>query len=306
MYHLYLGAAAKRKQFAEGAPPSRPRFFLTASVAALFTISSASSAFATLDNTAEATGTPAAGTLVNPSDTLQVPVQAKDPKYTVVKSVVSVTTSNGGVNTLTDGGDVITYQYVVVNTGNVSLSTVSLTDAGPTFDGNAATNTLSALSGPVGDAGAPGVLDVGETWTYSATYTLDQADVDNAAGVLNGVANAVVASANDPQATPAVQDVGTDLTATTTIPASPTLTIDKRLLTGTPTPLALGQTITYEYVVVNTGNVTITGVSVNETAFNGSGTAPVPAPGATTLAPGAQTIWTATYTVTQADIDNLQ
>ena len=29
-------------------------------------------------------------------------------------------------------------------------------------------------------------------------------------------------------------------------------------------------------------------------------------PGGTTLVPGAQTIWTASYIVTQADIDNLQ
>jgi uncharacterized repeat protein (TIGR01451 family) len=183
-----------------------------------------------------------------------------------------------------------------------------LTYAGPTFDGNAATNALSVLGGPAGDAGNLGTLDVGETWTYSATYTLAQADVDNAAGVINGVENAVVAVANDPQGTPAVQDTGTDLIATTTIPASPTLTIDKRLqpVPAQTTPLALGQVVIYEYVVTNTGNVTITGVNVTETAFNGTGTAPVPAPGGTTLAPGAQTIWTASYTVTQADIDTLQ
>ena len=47
---------------------------------------------------------------------------------------------------------------------------------------------------------------------------------------------------------------------------------------------------------------------MNETAFNGLGT-PVPSPvpgGPTTLAPGGILAFSATYTVTQADIDQLQ
>jgi uncharacterized repeat protein (TIGR01451 family) len=282
------------------------RLMLTSSLAAALALSTTSASYAALSNTAEATGTPAAGTLTNPTDTLNLPVTAKDPKYTVVKSVVSTTTSNGATASQTDGLDVITYQYVVDNTGNVTLSGVALTDAGPTFDGNAATNALSALTLTAGDTNANNLLETTEVWTYTATYILAQADVDNSAGVTDGVANAVVAVANDPQGTPALQDVGTDLIASTTIPAVPALTIDKTA--DTAGPLVVGQVVNYTYLVTNTGNVTITGVDVNETSFNGTGT-PVPNPttvGSTTLAPGGTVTFTASYTVTQADIDTLQ
>ena len=282
------------------------RLMLTSSLAAALALSTTSASYAALSNTAEATGTPAAGTLTNPTDTLNLPVALKDPKYTTVKSVVSMTTSNGASSSQTDGLDVITYQYVVDNTGNVTLSGVALTDAGPTFDGNAATNALSALTLTSGDLNANNLLETTEVWTYTATYILAQADVDNSAGVTDGVANAVVAVANDPQGTPAVQDVGTDLTASTTIPAVPALTIDKTA--DTAGPLIVGQVVNYTYLVTNTGNVTISGVDVNETSFNGTGT-PVPNPttvGSTTLAPGGTVTFTASYTVTQADIDTLQ
>jgi hypothetical protein len=301
-----LEAAHRRGRLTLRLPKSGSRFLLTTAIATLFALSSVSASYAALSNTAEATGTPAAGTLTAPNDTLNLPVALKDPKYTTVKSVVSMTTANGASSSQTDGLDVITYQYVVDNTGNVTLSGVALTDAGPTFDGNAATNALSALTLTSGDTNANNLLETTETWTYTATYILAQADVDNSAGVTDGVANAVVAVANDPQAIPAVQDVGTDLTATATIPATPSLSIDKTA--DTAGPLIVGQVVNYTYLVTNTGNVTITGVDVNETAFNGTGT-PVPNPttvGSTTLAPGGFVTFTASYTVTQADIDTLQ
>jgi uncharacterized repeat protein (TIGR01451 family) len=299
-------AAHRRSRLLLRDPKSRARLLLTTALASMFALSSVSASYAALSNTAQATGTPAAGTLVNPTDTVNLPVALKNPKYTTVKSVVSMTTSNGASASQTDGLDVITYQYVVDNTGNVTLSGVALTDAGPTFDGNAATNTLSAITLASGDTNGNNLLETTETWTYTATYILAQADVDNSAGVTSGVANSVVAVANDPQGTPAVQDTGTVLTATTTIPAAPALTIDKTA--DTAGPLSVGQVVNYTYLVTNTGNVTITGVGVTETAFNGTGT-PVPNPttaGSTTLAPGGTVTFTASYTVTQADIDTLQ
>jgi uncharacterized repeat protein (TIGR01451 family) len=290
----------------QGLPGLSARFLATTFLSAALGFSSVSASYAALSNTATATGTPAAGTLTNPTDTLNIPVQTAAPGYTVVKSVVSTTTSAGARPTLTDGGDTITYSYVVDNTGNVSLSGVTLTDPGVSFNGGAA-NALS--TGPTlvsGDTDSDNILDVNEVWTYSATYVLTQANVDAAAGVTDGVSNTVSATANNPQGTPvAPTPGGSTLTAETTIPAAPSLTIDKTA--DTAGPLTVGQVVNYTYLVTNTGNVTISGVDVNETAFNGTGTAPTPTTtGSTTLAPGGTVTFIASYTVTQADIDTLQ
>lgn len=58
-----------------------------------------------------------------------------------------------------------------------------------------------------------------------------------------------------------------------------------------------GTLVTYTYTVTNTGDVTLTGIALTDDKL-GSITL-----GATTLAPGSTTSGTATYTVTQADID---
>ncbi len=291
----------------QGIPKLTARFMMTTCLSAALAISSVSASHAALSNTATATGTPAAGTLTDPSDTLNIPVQLAAPGYTVVKSIVSTTTSAGASSTLTDGGDTITYSYTVDNTGNVSLSGVALTDPGVSFNGGAANALTSGPTLASGDTDSDNVLDVSEVWTYSATYVLTQANVDAAAGVTDGVENTVSATANNPQGTPvAPTPGGSTLTATATIPASPALTIDKTA--DTAGPLTVGQVVNYTYLVTNTGNVTISGVNVTETAFNGTGT-PVPSPttvGSTTLAPGGTVTFTASYTVTQADIDTLQ
>src|SRR5207302_853278 len=62
---------------------------------------------------------------------------------------------------------------------------------------------------------------------------------------------------------------------------------------------AVGDTIAYSYVVKNTGNVTLAGpftVSDNKATV-------VTCPATTSLAPNASITCTATYTITQADLD---
>ena len=83
--------------------------------------------------------------------------------------------------------------------------------------------------------------------------------------------------------------------ATVTANRTATLTIDKQA--GVPTGSSVGDTIGYTFLVRNTGNVTLTNVNVSDPQV-GSVSCP-----ATTLAPGAQMTCTATYTLTQADID---
>ena len=91
------------------------------------------------------------------------------------------------------------------------------------------------------------------------------------------------------------------LPATVTSAAAPALTLLKSATPGTVT--SAGQTVTYSFQLVNNGNTTLTGVTAADTTFSGSGTPPVVNCPVTTLAPGASTTCTGTYTVTQTDID---
>ena len=92
---------------------------------------------------------------------------------------------------------------------------------------------------------------------------------------------------------------GADVTATDTtstpIAPDPAITLDKQA--GVPTGSAAGDTIGYTFLVTNTGNVTLDPVSIDDPTAN-----PVSCP-VTTLAPGASTTCTASYTLTQADVD---
>jgi large repetitive protein len=107
-------------------------------------------------------------------------------------------------------------------------------------------------------------------------------------------------------------------------PALPSLEVTK---VATPdTNVAAGTTVTYTYTVRNSGNQTLTNVSLND-AHNGSGAAPVPlnemlttdanavndstdnTPNDgvwSTLAPGDVVTLTSTYTITQTDVDTNQ
>ncbi|MEM9331904.1 MAG: hypothetical protein AAGA53_11300 [Pseudomonadota bacterium] len=250
-------------------------------------------------------------------------LQSNNASATVIREIPAITLSKGaGIPTvgagasatLTDGGDTIAYTYTVTNTGNVPIENVTITDPGPTFDGNAGTGTLSAFSP------ASATIPVGGNQVFTATYTLSQTDVDNSAGVTNGVSNTANSSGTSAGGVGATSN---NSNATTTISGGPAITVTKQADQTTNVPA--GVTVTYTYRVTNTGNQTISNISLSDT-HNGSG--PDPTPGGETLsvdngtigdstdggvngiwdslAPGDEVTFTASYTVTQTDIDTLQ
>ncbi|MBK8111122.1 MAG: DUF11 domain-containing protein [Saprospiraceae bacterium] len=158
----------------------------------------------------------------------------------------------GGPNPITAAGQVINYQIVVTNTGDATQTGVSVSDVLP--GGGAGT-----LTGPTESISTNGNLNVGETWTYTISYTATQADID--AGV-NLVNTASVTTTQVPGPT-------TD-TATTPVSQTPSLTIAKDQTGGHNQITAAGQTINYTIVVTNTGNQTQTGVNVSD-ALPGGG-----------------------------------
>ena len=129
---------------------------------------------------------------------------------------------------------------------------------------------------------ASDTIAVGGSTTCSATYTVTQDDID--AG--GNVDNTVTASSN-------AADAGDSLSIPVTQNAS--LTVAKSSAT---TNIDAPGAVTYDYLVTNTGNVTITGLSLSDDNVDAQ-----PTCDATDLAPGASANCSATYTVIQADID---
>ncbi len=84
-------------------------------------------------------------------------------------------------------------------------------------------------------------------------------------------------------------------TVSTPIPAAPGISVDKQA--GVPSGNSAGDSIDYTFLVTNTGNVTLDPVSVDDPTTN-----PVTCP-VTVLGPGESTTCTATYTLSQVDVD---
>ncbi|MEZ4636201.1 MAG: hypothetical protein R2856_14770 [Caldilineaceae bacterium] len=80
---------------------------------------------------------------------------------------------------------------MVRNTGNTSLTGVTVSDP-----------LISDLSAPVESLNPDGILEVGETWTYTGSYTVLQSDIDNNGGGDGDIDNtATVSSDQLPDAT---------------------------------------------------------------------------------------------------------
>ncbi|MBD8728975.1 DUF11 domain-containing protein [Frigoribacterium sp. CFBP 13707] len=239
-----------------------------------------------LTNTATATGTTPGGDPFPPAppSTVDTPTNAT-PGISVVKSA-DITQDEFAA------GTEVTYSFVAQNTGNVTLTDVTI-DEGE-FSG---TGTLSPLA-----PAAVATLAPGETATFTATYVLTQADVD--AGEVTNTATAtgtpVFRNANEPN-TPLTS---TPSSAIVPVEEAPAVTVDKTADVTTLTQA--GQTVTYSFLVTNTGNTTITDPAIDDTEFSGTGElSPVTGPeGEVVLLPGEVATYTATYVVTQADVDS--
>jgi len=178
-------------------------------------------------------------------------------------------------------GDVITYTYAVENTGNVTMTNVSISDV------HSGTGTLSAIT-PATVSLAPGASQ-----DFTATYTVTQADIDAGTDITN------TATANATPGGGTYTPVTADETVSVETPA-PSTTLVKTA--SDTTDVMAGDVITYTYAVINTGNVSLSAVSISD-VHSGTGSLSAITPASATLAPGASQDFTATYTVTQADID---
>lgn len=219
-------------------------------------------------------------------------------------------------------GDEIIYTYTVYNTGNVPLFDVAVTENMADFTGSGSlpNPTYSGGGGDIDGDTKTDDLGVGTgTITFTATYKLTQADIDG-----GQVDNQATATGN-PEVGDPVTDVSDDDNPSgddpteTTIPTDPSIAIVKKgsLDLGADGVASVADIITYTYTVSNTGNVTLYDVGVDESSATFTGTGILPAPSwmsggadidgdadALDLAVGSGTIiFTATYALTQEDID---
>ncbi|NVJ95334.1 MAG: OmpA family protein, partial [Marivivens sp.] len=147
---------------------------------------------------------------------------------------VTKTADVTGLSTPVSAGDVITYTITALNSGNVTLDTVSIADELTPTGGTSLTLTpvfvSSTGTGAAADTGVAGdALNVGETWTWTVDYTVLQSDLD-----AGGVSNLATVSAKTPgDATVAAQSsttgntTGTGAGTVTTLASNPGIYIEK-------------------------------------------------------------------------------
>ena len=232
---------------------------------ATYTVTDADVAAGSIENVASVAGTPPAGDPV--SDEAPALVSLPDP-------VPAISLEKSGAL----DGDEVAYTFTATNTGDVSLTNVSITDALPGL------SEISYGAWP----GASGVLAPGQSVTATATYTLTQADRD--AGVVENTATVV---GTPPTGDPVTDEDDVDVP----VPQAPGILLEK-------TGALEGDVATYTFVVRNAGDVTLRDVSVTDALPGLSAVVYGAWPEAEgVLAPGQSVTATATYTLTQADRD---
>lgn len=184
-------------------------------------------------------------------------------------------------NTVSNIGDTIDYSFTITNTGNVTLTDIEITD---TF--------TTPANPPLSISCSSMTIAPGETITCIASYIVTQADIDN-----GSIQNVATVNGRTPNHTP----VTSSSSATVNISQIASLSLAK---TATPATVSnAGQTINYSFQVTNTGNVRLHDIMIADTFVSpASPPLSINCP-SMTIAPGETTTCTASYIVTQADID---
>src|SRR3954453_9667349 len=208
---------------------------------------------------------------------------AQNPALNIVKEAVAGQTADVV-------GEKLNYTITVQNTGNVALTGVTVTD--PNADAGSIVRGVDV----VGDNDA--LLEVGETWGYTAQHTLTQGEIDSNGGGDGDIDN--TATADSDQTGPDSDD------ATILVAQNPALNIVKEAVAG-QTADVVGEKLNYTITVQNTGNVALTGVTVTDpNADAGSIVRGVDVVGDNDalLEVGETWGYTAQHTLTQGEIDS--
>ena len=265
-------------------PPGSLAPATTENCTASYTVSQADMDNGSINDSAVATGTaPDGSTTTSPSSGASV-TATQAGAITIAKTANVASVSAPGT---------VTYTFTVKNTGNVDLS-------GATISDNANFSGLSALSCAGGEANGSIALSPGDSETCTATESVTQAQID-AGTTLTDTASV---TATPPASDAAQASVGaSSAQVNVTVTQTPGLSVVKTASVSSVS--ASGQTFTYTFAVKNTGNTDLSSIAIDDVQSAPSVSANVTTPMCpdSTLAPGAGENCTATYTVSQADMD---
>ncbi len=250
---------------------------------ATYTLTQADVDNGVVNNTATATALNVANQTLTKVSTFSQPLLAVPGVATIKTGTIDL-----GSDNQPSIGDIITYQFAVTNTGNVTLSNVTMTDPKAVFS---PVTTIASL--------APGVTD---TTTFKATHALTAADV-----TAGQAQNQATVNAKTPKAVTitALSDDNDLTTHDPTIVQWPAIALIKTVSSITDVNANgftdAGDLINYAFKVTNTGKFTLNNITVTDPLM------PTGITGATLngLAPGASdaTHFTGVYTIKQSDVN---
>jgi uncharacterized repeat protein (TIGR01451 family) len=181
-------------------------------------------------------------------------------------------------------GELVNYSISVTNDGNVSLENVVVTDD------FADSGSIAAVDEDFdgfndGDTDFDGVLDVGETWLYTAFHAVTQDEIDAggnydssdpADGINDSLRNVATATAEVVNSDTLVSD---DDDAVVEVCQNPGVDLTKYVDVGFgwddantgpgPENVNVGGDVSFKITVENTGNVTLTDVDITDTYLSG-------------------------------------
>ena len=225
-------------------------------------------------NTAVASGTASDGTKVEDSGEVTANMEAKDSNLTLSKRTISEP-ANGESYVL---GETIVYGITAINNGNLTLTDITITDE---------------LTG--GEWKIDSLAPNASSEEYRTTYVVTEADI-----LAGRILNEVTAAVTSPDPDNTKPDVTPDDVEDRTESPNGHLTLTK---TTTSTPAngaayVLGETINYQIVATNDGNLTLKDVVVTDELTGGKWEIE-------TIAPGQNsTVMETSYVVTEADVLN--
>ncbi|QDV43205.1 Serine-aspartate repeat-containing protein I precursor [Stieleria neptunia] len=182
-------------------------------------------------------------------------------KFTKPNEMVECLDADTGDGPSFNVGDDVTFNYVVTNTGDVDLENVIV------FDDNATPGNTGDDFNPLYQSGddGDGILQVDEVWLYSATITASMA------GQFTNIADVV-----GTPVVPNLDDVTDDDPANYVVIGTPDIDIEKLTngvqadTPGEAVEIAPGDTVTWTYIVTNTGDTPIAAADVVVRDDNGT------------------------------------